>query len=520
VETPTTAPPTAAPAEDVERLIADGRGSEALRILRAWVPIGDGHLADARTRLLYAKALISRGRDVEAMETLTKLEASLPEAEGARVRARRAELAVATGSSAPGKADADAALQEAIRIGHPGALATAWLAVSLARLYVGDLHESAEAARTALSYAHEQPTGEPTEVFALLRLASVLAHLDEFDQAADVFKEAIARGDQADAADGRIHLATVHFHAGDWERADQLLRPMIETSAQRSSVPDWMTGFAFGYSALMAIHRGRLEEAAAVLAVSPAVAAPSPRPIELWAAAMLAEARGELDDAASFADRLLSVTISLGTFMRLRLYGPDLIRMLLAVGDRNTARTVATFLAEVAIRARVPSVTAAAVLCQGMLDDDGEALAVAAALFDECPRPLDAGLAHLAVAQNSTDDAAAEHLDRALGYFHRLEAWRDVRQTEEALRRLGRGTGRRGRRSRPKLGWDSLSDSEREVVRLINLGLRNTEIAAQLRLSVRTVETHVSHILAKLDVRSRTDIAVAASSHVEDDRSG
>ena len=44
-------------------------------------------------------------------------------------------------------------------------------------------------------------------------------------------------------------------------------------------------------------------------------------------------------------------------------------------------------------------------------------------------------------------------------------------------------------------------------------GMSNRKIAEQLVLSTRTVDTHVSHILAKLGVRSRVDIAreVAAS---------
>ena len=45
-----------------------------------------------------------------------------------------------------------------------------------------------------------------------------------------------------------------------------------------------------------------------------------------------------------------------------------------------------------------------------------------------------------------------------------------------------------------------------KVVDLVARGMSNPSIAAQLFLSRRTVQTHVSHILAKLKVRSRVDI--------------
>lgn len=48
-----------------------------------------------------------------------------------------------------------------------------------------------------------------------------------------------------------------------------------------------------------------------------------------------------------------------------------------------------------------------------------------------------------------------------------------------------------------------LSVREIEVLRSVALGLTNGEIAAQLNVSVRTVETHRAHIQQKLDIRSR-----------------
>ncbi|MCW2949065.1 MAG: two component transcriptional regulator, LuxR family [Thermoleophilia bacterium] len=53
---------------------------------------------------------------------------------------------------------------------------------------------------------------------------------------------------------------------------------------------------------------------------------------------------------------------------------------------------------------------------------------------------------------------------------------------------------------------DTLTDRERQIVRLLALGNTNQEIAAQLFLSVRTIETHRSHIMGKLGLHSRAEL--------------
>ncbi|MFA5891577.1 MAG: response regulator transcription factor [Actinomycetota bacterium] len=57
-------------------------------------------------------------------------------------------------------------------------------------------------------------------------------------------------------------------------------------------------------------------------------------------------------------------------------------------------------------------------------------------------------------------------------------------------------------------GSPSLSPREREILELAARGLRNKEIGRAMHLSVRTVEGHLSHILAKLGVSSRTEAVV------------
>jgi DNA-binding CsgD family transcriptional regulator len=54
---------------------------------------------------------------------------------------------------------------------------------------------------------------------------------------------------------------------------------------------------------------------------------------------------------------------------------------------------------------------------------------------------------------------------------------------------------------------NGLSGREQEVARLVAAGLANREIAARLHLSVRTVETHVRHMLTKLGLLNRTQLA-------------
>lgn len=55
-----------------------------------------------------------------------------------------------------------------------------------------------------------------------------------------------------------------------------------------------------------------------------------------------------------------------------------------------------------------------------------------------------------------------------------------------------------------------LSDRELEVVRLVAEGISNKEISIRLALSDKTVKNHISHILAKLGLTARTQVAVHA----------
>lgn len=76
-----------------------------------------------------------------------------------------------------------------------------------------------------------------------------------------------------------------------------------------------------------------------------------------------------------------------------------------------------------------------------------------------------------------------------------------------AIRRLA---ATRGDASGDGLAAAGLTDREADVLRLMATGLSNAEIAAELYLGTETVKTHVGNLLAKLNVRDRTQAVITA----------
>jgi DNA-binding NarL/FixJ family response regulator len=79
------------------------------------------------------------------------------------------------------------------------------------------------------------------------------------------------------------------------------------------------------------------------------------------------------------------------------------------------------------------------------------------------------------------------------------------------MRRLmDRAATEAGVHERAEATLATLSAREREVVLAVAQGRSNAEIAAELHMSVATVKAHISHILTKLDLGNRTQIALLA----------
>jgi DNA-binding CsgD family transcriptional regulator len=90
----------------------------------------------------------------------------------------------------------------------------------------------------------------------------------------------------------------------------------------------------------------------------------------------------------------------------------------------------------------------------------------------------------------------------------------DIRRAGSRLRPYGIRRGVRGPRGhRPTSGWASLTPTEVKIAALIARGDSTSEIARGMSLSRRTVQTYISHILAKLCAKSRVEIVREALRH-------
>jgi predicted ATPase/DNA-binding CsgD family transcriptional regulator len=109
-------------------------------------------------------------------------------------------------------------------------------------------------------------------------------------------------------------------------------------------------------------------------------------------------------------------------------------------------------------------------------------------------------------ARRRARDRAVAGLRAALGDGRFAEAWAEGARLslDEAVAYARRA---RGTRRRPSTGWDSLTPTELDVVRLVVDGLTNPEIGRRLFMSRGTVKTHLSHIYGKLGVANRTELA-------------
>ncbi len=194
---------------------------------------------------------------------------------------------------------------------------------------------------------------------------------------------------------------------------------------------------------------------------------------------------------------------------------PLIVRIALAVGDRELAENaVAVADRRAKLNPGVPSLAAIAAHARGLVNHDLDELSNAVSLFQQGPRSLALAAAYedLGVAQErkAMPDPAIDALTQALVLFTRVGATQDAARVRSRLRELGvRRHVARGQK--PVTGWAAMTPSELAVAELTANGLTNREIADRLFVSPHTVNTHLRHVFAKLEINSRVDLTRLAT---------
>jgi DNA-binding CsgD family transcriptional regulator/tetratricopeptide (TPR) repeat protein len=520
----------------------DGDSARQEAVTRAALALIDERAEPRRAaRLLdrLADAEWHLGRGAQALATTKHALSLLPEGEVSHERAEllsgRAKRLMLRGLFTEAVALANEALELTDALGDRSVRGRALNALGTSLVGLGEVDDGVAALREALALAHEEGGG--------WHLTSAYLNLADSLYVAGRVREAVAVLDEAsdDQRAGIRHpwlsvlRAELATESGDWEAADEILvampRGLVGTNLLNLNLRRAELALGRGDHAAA---RAWIDEVASI-----GVTVDEPQFTGVLGAlgAELARRKGDLDaarrsvqdaldrfetctdDAARLA-RLSAVgaTVEADAAQRARDLGEDEAgRAALARADIHVARAEAA-----AERMGPPEVawllSARAERTRAAGEPAPAAYARAAAAWDELGRPYPAAVLRLREAEAQVEtgdrDAAAVAAGAARETAARLEAGWLLSEVDglAARARLDLGIDE----PEPELGVVTdddpfgLTPRERQVLELVAQGATNREIGASLFMAEKTASVHVSRILAKLDVRSRTEAAGVA----------
>ncbi|GLW07834.1 transcriptional regulator [Microtetraspora sp. NBRC 13810] len=268
-----------------------------------------------------------------------------------------------------------------------------------------------------------------------------------------------------------------------------------------------------GWLALMAAIQGEEEEcrvrAASAIELAGAHGLGIAGALGNWALACLELSRGNTADAAN---RLRNATWSAsgnGHLVVQVMATPHFVEAAVRTGDRDRAEAELRVLDRWVSSTRSPDRHALAARCRALLAPAREAeshFRDAIELHRKGSCEFELARTQLlfggALRRSRRPGAAREHLHGALTTFERLDARLWAEQARGELRASGEAVRPRARRPVRELTAQQL-----QIARMVAGGATNREVAAQLFLSPRTVEHHLRNVFARLDIRSRVELA-------------
>jgi DNA-binding CsgD family transcriptional regulator len=478
-------------------LTAQGRWAEALEVDQATVS-ESGDSPERRHRM--AEAALEAGYPDRARAALARADDGLPV-----TRLLAGRVALVGGDGAAALAEADGVLGQAadldtrlaaldIRaraldfLGQRGAAAQAWSAQAAEAGAAGRI----QARLRALFQLGKQEFftgGRPVRLREAVAAAAAAGALVELAWAEETLAIALTlQGDPAGALDvleaavpraRELHLDQLGFLLVAQAGALSFTQPGVEAIfAEAEAIapaPDLLI-FTAGIRAVIALQQGRYDEAITqfsradeMVATMPGVAPLDGSCYLVWALA----AAGRAGAARAALRRAQAM--------------PDLARWY----------------------QRPVLVEAGSALLAGDVAGVDEAVAAAAG-----PMPFAVAVMRTIGAQVIGGEARVRWLREALDIYDSAGATAYLERARALLRDAGGPVPRRRKPAASvpdELASRGVTAREAEVLRLLGEGLPNADIASKLFLSVRTVETHVSSLLAKLGVRSRGQLTAISS---------
>jgi DNA-binding CsgD family transcriptional regulator/tetratricopeptide (TPR) repeat protein len=373
----------------------------------------------------------------------------------------------------------DSALDAAARLGAPDAVPGARIFRGRARLLLGD-PRGLEEIRDGLAAARNAEDHE-SAMLAYVNVAAVLWQPGRFAEMAAVIDEGERYARERDfpfyeriLADYRRRLGGL---LGDWDAAEQGLRELCD-ERQGGGLVDW---FALPHLAALAVRRGRED-----------------------APALLAEARALVDRAPSvvMTAPVLTAELELAWLTGGSAPHDEAVAMLRRSPTGGRQRELAE-LARWTYRTGGPAIGSPAwpdEFAAGLRGD----WATAAAGFRQLGAPYEEAL-------ELADSGEVEPTLQALALLDDLGAAPAAALVRRRLRELGAPSVPRGAQIATRANPAGLTRRQADILRLLARGGTNAEIADELVLSVRTVDHHVSAVLAKLGVPSRREAARVAA---------
>jgi DNA-binding CsgD family transcriptional regulator len=496
-----------------EHRFMSGEVARAREMLEGLLPDLSGGSLRARVRLQLAEI---RADEPKVAVELT--EAALEDAgedDGLRVRIE-SDLAVAStlvGAVAAGRAHAESAVRAAERLGDQSLLAKALGQLLATLVGTGEpMPEDLVARLAAMKDSPELNTyHQPSTQIGLVR------YFAGDNEAARPLLEgaaqrALARGEEWDRLGLIVTLSELEWDSGNYELADQYRQTAEEGLGEFVGDTLWLDAV----DARCALDRGQLGVARAKAEDGLAL---SQRTGADWLAARLIPLLAGVELQSDQPEPAHVRLSKLREWLSASGFGPagvgkisvwsQSVEALIALGRLDEAEAV---LAELHARATVsgrPAVQAVALRCEGQvlaargeLTPAIEAMDRALAAHAQSRRPLEHGRTLLEKGsierRAKRKSAAKQTLEQALAILEPLGAQIWASRTRDELSRIGL------RRAKAAEG---LTPAQARVAELVAAGLSNPQIARQLHMSLRTVESHLSRVYREYGVTSRSQLA-------------